>query len=72
MITLILSDICGGVYQKQVLRAGTRDYIPQYLWKVITCTCPRYLLLAHTPSYSSSSSDFIDTLRSNLTYESYT
>ena len=32
--------------QKQVSRAGTSIYFPQYLWDVITCPCPRYLLLA--------------------------
>ena len=26
--------------QKQLARAGTRNYIPQYLWDVITCPCP--------------------------------
>ena len=30
--------------------AGTSNYIPQYLWNVITCTCLWYLLLAHRPS----------------------
>ena len=34
--------------QKQVLRAGTSNYIPQYMWDVMTCVCPWYLLLAHT------------------------
>ena len=29
----------GMLYQKQVSRAGTSDYIPQYLWDVITCHC---------------------------------
>ena len=28
---------------KQVLRAGTSNYIPQFLWDVITCPCPWYL-----------------------------
>ena len=32
--------------QKQVSRAGTSNYIPQYLWDVITCTWPWYLLQA--------------------------
>ena len=36
--------------QKQVSRVGTSNYIPQYLWDVITCPCPWYLLLAqHSP-----------------------
>ena len=34
-------------YQKQVSRAGTNNYISQYLRDVITCPCPWYLLLAH-------------------------
>ena len=33
----------GLVYQKQVWRAGTSNYIPQYLWDVITCPWPSYL-----------------------------
>ena len=37
--------------QKQVSRAGTSNYIPQYLWDVITCPCPWYLLLAQHSSY---------------------
>ena len=28
-----------------VPEAGTSNYIPQYLWDVITCLCPWYLLL---------------------------
>ena len=36
--------------QKQVSRTGTSNYIPQYLWDVITCPCPWYLLLAHKSS----------------------
>ena len=36
--------------QKQVWRAQTSNYIPQYLWDVITCPCSSYLLLAqHFP-----------------------
>ena len=38
------------VYQKQVSRAGTSNYIPHYLWDVITCPCPWYMLLAHKSS----------------------
>ena len=45
----------GVLYQKQqVSRAGTNNYMPQYLWHVIICscpwyldTCPWYLLLKH-------------------------
>ena len=33
-------------HEQQVTRAGTSNYIPQYLWDVITCPCPWYLLLA--------------------------
>ena len=33
--------------KKQVSRTGTSNYIPQHLWYVITCPCPRYLPLAH-------------------------
>ena len=41
------------VCQKQISRAGTRNYIiPQYLWDdVITCPCPGYILLVHTSSH---------------------
>ena len=34
------------LFQKQVSRAGTSNYIPRILWDVITCPCPWYLLLA--------------------------
>ena len=37
---------CGVLCQKQVSRAGRSNYIPQYLWNVIICPCPWYLLLA--------------------------
>ena len=30
--------------QKHESRTGTSNYIPQYLWDVITCPCPWYLL----------------------------
>ena len=36
----------------QVSRAGTSNYIPQYLWGVITCPCPWYLLPAHKSTYN--------------------
>ena len=29
-------NILGVVFQKQVLRAGTGNYIPQYLWNITT------------------------------------
>ena len=37
--------------QKQVSRAGTSNYIPQYLWDVIFCPYPKYLLLAQHSWY---------------------
>ena len=40
------SPIC----QKQVSRAGTSNYFPQYPWDVITCPCPWYLFLAQHSS----------------------
>ena len=39
-------NMWGVLCQKQVSRAGTINYIPQYLWDVITCPCAWYLLLA--------------------------
>ena len=36
--------------QKQVSREGTSNYIPQYLWDVITCPWPSYLLPAQHSS----------------------
>ena len=36
--------------QKRVSRVWTSNYIPQYLWDVITCLCPWYLLLSHNSS----------------------
>ena len=36
----------GMLCQQLVLRAGISNYIPQYLWDVITFPCPWYLLLA--------------------------
>ena len=35
------------VCQKQESSAGTSNYIPQYLWGVVTCPCLCYVLLAH-------------------------
>ena len=37
--------------QRQVSRAGTSNYIPQYLWDVITCSCPWHLLQANNSTY---------------------
>ena len=36
--------------RKQVSRVGTKNYIPQNMWDLITCPWPRYLLLAHQSS----------------------
>ena len=38
-------------FQKQASRAGTSNYIPQYLQDVITIPCPWYLLLAQHSWY---------------------
>ena len=38
------------LYQKQVSRAGTSNYLPQILWDVIMCPSPWYRLLAHHSS----------------------
>ena len=35
----------GIAWQKQVLRAGTSNYIPQILWNVISCSCSWYPLV---------------------------
>ena len=40
------SQIRGHVYQQQVSRAWTSNYIP-HLWDVINCPCLLYLLLVH-------------------------
>ena len=40
------------IVQKQVSRVGTSNYIPQYLWDVITCLYHWYLILAQRSSYS--------------------
>ena len=41
----------GVLYQKQVSRVETSNYIPQYMWDIITCPCPWYLLLTQHPWY---------------------
>ena len=44
--------------KEQVSRGGTNNYIPQYLWDVITCPCPHYsdvimsAMLTQTPGVS--------------------
>ena len=38
--------VWGVLCKKQVSRAGSSNYIPRYLWDVITCACPRYPILA--------------------------
>ena len=43
--------ICGMFDQKQVSRAWTSNYAPQFLWDVITSPCPWYLLLAQHSSF---------------------
>ena len=45
-----LVGIWGLMWQKQVSRAGTSNYIPK--WDVITCPCPWYLFLPHKSSYN--------------------
>ena len=47
----LLNMMSGGVYQKQVSKAGTSNYIPQIQWDMITCPCPWYLLLAQHSWY---------------------
>ena len=44
-VTLCLSHTRVPVSLKQVSRAWISNYIPQFLWGVITYPCPRYLLL---------------------------
>ena len=39
------------VFKKHVSWKAISNYIRQYLWDVITCPCPWYLLLAHNSSY---------------------
>ena len=43
--THITPSIRGVLCQKQLARAWTSNYIPQYLWDVIIFPCPWYLLL---------------------------
>ena len=47
----IICFISGVLCQKQVSRAGTSNYIIPYLWDVITCPCPWYLLLTQNSKY---------------------
>ena len=42
-----VKHIWGHVCQRPVSRAGSSNSIPQYLWGVISCPCPWYLLLGH-------------------------
>ena len=46
-----MNMIRGLVCQKQVSTAGTSNCIPQYMWGVITCPSPWYLLLAYNFSF---------------------
>ena len=48
---MISRHISGLGFQKQVSREGTSNYIPQYLWSVITCHYPWYLFLGHESKY---------------------
>ena len=43
LVIKIQPRIWGVLCQKQVSRALTSNYIPHYLWDVITCPCPWYL-----------------------------
>ena len=52
MQNVFFSFIWGLVCWKQVSRARISNYIPQYLWDVITCPCPGYLPLAHKSSFA--------------------
>ena len=45
--------IWGGLCQKNVSKARTSNYLPRYLWYVISCPCPWYLLLAQQSPCSS-------------------
>ena len=47
----------GLVCQRKVSRTLISNYIPQYLWGVITCSCPRYVFW-HTGSRSIALSSF--------------
>ena len=44
-ITTRNDDLC--TISRYRRHAGTSNYIPQYLWAVVTCPCPPYFLLAH-------------------------
>ena len=35
------------LYNEQVSMAGRSNYIPQYLWDLITCPCPWYLVIIY-------------------------
>ena len=63
----------GLVCQNRVTRTETSNYIPQYLWDVITCPCPWYLLLLHDSSYIFQGLFFSDCwVRFQLTQEDVT
>ena len=47
-LTTNLYYIWGLVCQKQVSRAWTSNYIPYYLWDVITCPCPSFISASGT------------------------
>ena len=47
-----VSMVRGPVCQKEVPMAGRSNYIPQYLWCVITCPCPWYLFWHTRPHFT--------------------
>ena len=51
VLIIRLSSTYGMLCLMRISRAGTRHYIPQILWHVITCQCPWYQFLAQHPSY---------------------
>ena len=62
----LLCDIWEALHRKQVSRARTNDYIPQYLWDVITCPCPWYLLPVQRFSYHSAPMPWIRIFRKHI------
>ena len=52
----------------QIARTGASNYIPQYLWDVITCPCPWYLLLTHTSSIMATEFDPLSCLQWHPSY----
>ena len=52
-------------------RAGTSNYTPQYIWDIITCTCPRYLLLALVHNYTTNKLGLIQNTEAILPKKSH-